>query len=273
MLINSKKRITIMRHLIISSLGLLLVQRLAAEPELKGTATELAAHLASIPGAVVITAEGEANAQADKATITLRVVTEGKGLQPAIKANQEVRTRLVSLLKERGVSEDQIKGSRFSSTPKHSVFSEKAKGYRVENQLKVTVLDDREFQAVALAADALPEIHYAGIEFDHSDKERLKGKAVAQACDRALNEKKVYEEKLGVKLAVKRFSTLNNPTPADLRRANPDFEKTATITGIVSDPAFRGTIHALEQREDSTSLFGEISAKVLVTFEFVVESR
>jgi len=246
---------------------------LYAEPELKGTATELAAHLASIPGSVIITAEGEANAQADKATITLRAVTEGKGLQPAIKANQEVKNRLVSLLKERGVSEDRIKASRFSSTPKHSVFSDKAKGYRVENQLKVTVLDDQEFQAVALAADALPEIHYAGIEFDHSDKEHLKVKAVAQACDRALNEKRVYEEKLGVKLAVKRFSTLNNPTSADLRRSSPDFEKPATFTGILSDPAFRVQLHALEQREDSTSLFGEISVKVLVAFEFVVESK
>jgi len=67
-----------MRHLIIGSLGLLLVQGLSAEPELKGTAIELAARIASIPGAVVITAEGEANAQADKATTTLRVVTEGK---------------------------------------------------------------------------------------------------------------------------------------------------------------------------------------------------
>src|SRR5262245_26656056 len=73
---NLKKRITIMRHLITLSLGLFLVQGLSAEPELKGSPAELAAYLASVHRPVVIVADGEANAQADKATITLRVVTE-----------------------------------------------------------------------------------------------------------------------------------------------------------------------------------------------------
>jgi uncharacterized protein YggE len=157
-LINLKKGKTPMRHVITISLGLLFIQRLSAEPELKGSATELAAYLASLPKPVVITAEGEAKAQADKATITLRVVTDGRGLQPTIKANQEGKNRLVSFLKERGVSEDRIQSSRFSSTPKHGLFSDKAKSYRVENQLKVSVLDDKEFQALALAADEFSEI-------------------------------------------------------------------------------------------------------------------
>ncbi len=263
-----------MRNFITISLGLLLIQRLSAEPELKGSPAELTTYLANLPKAAVITAEGEAKAQADKATITLRVVTDGRGLQPAIKANQEARSRLVSILKERGVPEDRIQSSRFSSTPKQGLFSDKARSYRVENQLKVTVLDDKEFQAVALAADAIPEIHYAGIEFDPSDKEGLKGKAISQACERALNEKKVYEEKLGVKLVLKRFSTLDHPIPSDLRRAaNPEGDKTMTFTGILADPSFRAQLHALEQPEDAASLFGEVSAKVLVAFEFVVETK
>ena len=177
-----------MRHLITIGFGLPLVQRLSAEPELKGSPTELASYLANIPRLVLITAEGEANAQADKATITLRVVTDGRGLQPTIKANQEVRNRLLSFLKKRAVPEDRIKSSRFSSSPKHSVFSDKAKSYRVENQLKITVLDDNQFQAVALAIDAISEVHYVGIEFDDSNKEQLKAKAVTQACERALSE-------------------------------------------------------------------------------------
>jgi len=57
------------------------------------------------------------------------------------------------------------------------------------------------------------------------------------------------------------------------RAAYPEFEKTATFTGILSDPAFRTSLHALEQREDSASLFGEISVKVLITFEVAVESK
>ena len=263
-----------MRSLITIGLGLLLIRGLAAEPELKGSATELAAYLATLPKPAVITAQGEVKVQADKATISLRVVTDARGLQPAIKANQEGKSRLVSILKEHGIPEDRIQSSRFSSTPKQGLFSDKAKSYRVENQLKVTVLDDKEFQAVALAADSLSEIHYVGIEFEHSDKESLRSKAIAQACGRALNEKKVYEEKLGVRLALKGFSTINELTRPGLRGATaPEVDKTMTYTGILSDPSFRMSLHAPEQREDSASLFGEVSAKVIVTLEFVVESK
>ncbi len=142
----------------------------------------------------------------------------------------------------------------------------------MDNQLQVTVHDDKGFQAVALAVDTLSEIRYVGIEFEHSDKENLKGKAIAQACERALLEKKVYEEKLGVKLVPRRFSTLSDPTPADLRRAaKSESEKIPYVSGILSDPSYRMQTHALEQREDSVALFGEISAKVLVTIEFSVE--
>ena len=117
-------------------------------------------------------------------------------------------------------------------------------------------------------------VHKSVSEFSTSDKESLRGKAIAQACERALNEKKVYEEKLGVRLALKGFSTINDLTRPGLRGATtPEVDKTMTYTGILSDPSFRMPLPALEQREDSASLFGEVSAKVMVTLVFVVESK
>jgi hypothetical protein len=129
----------------------------AAEPELKGAPSELTAYLAGVPKIVSVTGDGEATAQADRATIMLRVATEHKSLQEAFRANQELRGKVADLLKDRGLAADQIKAARFSSTPKYGVFSDKAKSYRVANQVTITVRNENEFQAVAAAVDKWPD--------------------------------------------------------------------------------------------------------------------
>ena len=143
-----------MRPITATSLGLLLIQPLSAEPELKGSAGELAAYLATVPRTVSVTGESELKVQADRAVIGLKVTTENKSLQDALRNNQEIRTKMANLLKDRGLSPDRIQGSRFSSTPKYGLFGEKAKSYRVENILKIMVHDDKEFQATAHLVDA-----------------------------------------------------------------------------------------------------------------------
>ncbi len=172
-----------MRHVITVSLGLLLIQRLSAEPELKGSPTELATYLAGLPKTVSVAGESELKLSADRALISLRVSTEHKSLQDALRANQEIRSKIFNSLRDRDVPGDRIQASKFSSTPKYGMFSEKAKSYRVENIVKVIVRDEKEFQAVAHLVDAFAEVQYLGIEFDHSEKEGLKNKALAQALD------------------------------------------------------------------------------------------
>src|SRR5437899_4742564 len=195
-----------MRHVFAISLGLLLIQRLSAEPELKGSPAELATYLASLPKTVSVTGESEVKVQADRAVINLKVTTENKSLQEALRVNQEIRNKMLNSLKERDISADRIQASKFSSTPKYGMFSDKAKSYRVENIIKITVSDEKQFQATAHLVDTLPEVEYLGIDFEHSDKEALKKKAVAQALDDAFDHAKVYEQRLAVRLVPKGFS-------------------------------------------------------------------
>src|SRR6266853_1270437 len=168
--INLKKGKTTMRHVITISFGLLLIQRLSAEPELKGSPTELAAYLAGLPKTVSVAGESEVKLSADRALISLRVSTEHKSLQDALRANQEVRNKILNSLRDRDIPGDRIQASRFSSTPKYGIFSDKAKSFRVENIIQVVVRDEKEFQAVAHLVDAFAEVQYLGIDFQHSDK-------------------------------------------------------------------------------------------------------
>ena|SRR2546430_5048326 len=108
-----------MRHVFAISLGLLLIQRLSAEPELKGSPAELATYLASLPKTVSVTGESEVKVQADRAVINLKVTTENKSLQEALRVNQEIRNKMLNSLKERDISADRIQASKFSSTPKY----------------------------------------------------------------------------------------------------------------------------------------------------------
>ena len=174
-----------------------------AEPELKGSPSELAEYLKNVPKTVTVTGESEVKVEADKATVSLRVRTENKSFQESLRLNQGVRSKVIAFLNERGVMPDKIQAAKLSSMPKYGVFSDKIKTYTVENVLKITVRDEKEFQAVASAADGWPEVHYDGAEFEHSNKQEMKMKALRQACENASARKKVFEDALGVSPASK----------------------------------------------------------------------
>ena len=63
----------------------------SAEPEIKGTATELAQYLNAIPKLVTVTGEAEVRVPAHRAVLSLRVITENRSLQEAFRMNLEVR--------------------------------------------------------------------------------------------------------------------------------------------------------------------------------------
>ncbi len=259
-----------MRLIIAATLGLFIIQPLSAEPELKGSPAELAAHLANLPKTVGVAGESEVKVQADRAIVALKVTTENKSLQEALRANQEIRGKILNSLKDRGISPERIQASKFSSTPKYGLFGEKAKSYRVENILKVTVHEDKEFQATALLVDTLAEVQYQGIDFEHSDKDALKKKTLVQALDDAMATKKVYEERLGVRLTAKGVSqsavarTLPQRPPVYYDKA---FSQVAGKSGYAQPSAEASAI------EEIGSLFGEIVFTGRVVIDYVVEAK
>jgi uncharacterized protein YggE len=203
---------------VLVAVGTFVIQ-LHAEPELKGSSAELSAYLTSVPKTVSIVGESEVKVTADRALIALKVVTENKSLQEANRANEEIRAKIIKTLGEHGIPADRVKPSKFSSTPKYGVFKEKAKSYLIENIVRITAQDEKEFQAVSSLVDTMSEVRYDSVEFESADKEGLKNRALAEAIDKAGQKKKLYEEKLGVKLSPKQFNeALTLPTPLPMAR-------------------------------------------------------
>jgi len=174
-----------------------------AEPEIKGSPSELKTYLSGLPGTVQILGEGEIKATADRAIISLRIDNENKSLAEAIKLNQTTRTKLAAFLKEQGIGVDRIQPAPFSSTQKTKVFSDKVKSHKVSTLIKITTHNEQEFQAVTKSVDQFDEVTYVQAEFEHSDKDTLKTRASEKACDDAERQKRAYEEKLAVKLVAK----------------------------------------------------------------------
>lgn len=195
-----------MRSILAAVIVLSLTGVVCAEPSLTGTASELANYLSAVPQSVAVTGKAEIKVAADRAVLTLKVITEDKTLTGALKKNQGIRNDVKTSLEKGGIAADRIKGSRFSSTPNYGLWSDKVRSYKVENIITVKVSDEGEFQLVAAELDKHPEMTYLGMTFERSDQTELKQKAIAQACEAAVAKVKLFEEKLGVKLTTVAFS-------------------------------------------------------------------
>jgi len=256
---------------------LLAACHLFADTEIKGTPAELSTYLSGIPKTVVIAGEAEIRLPADKAIVSLKVSTESKALHETLRSNQEVRSKLVDFLQKQGIPADRVKASRFSSTPKFGLFGEKAKSYRVDNLVKVAVQDERELQIAASAVDSWSEVQFLGAEFEHMNKDALKSKAIAEACENAESRRKIFEEKLGFKLVPSRFSggAVSQRAPAMLGNypsTGYDTKRTPAHISTLSAglPASFGDVTAL--REDVSS-FGELIYTAEVTIEYEVKAK
>jgi uncharacterized protein YggE len=251
--------------------------------ELKGTPADLAMLLTNAPRFAQVTGEAELKVPADRAVLTVRITTSARELGAALRANQQVRTKFIGILSGQGIPADQVKASKFSSTEKYSVFSDKVKSHRVNNLLKVTAKSEKEFQIVADAIDNLSEATYLGADFERSDKEEMKAKAIGAACDNANQRKQVFEEKLGLKLTVRRFldpnaAVLVAPPGAPLVNPNRAYGFDWYLGTASGMPNYSGSVQtagtqAVAQRETEESGFGELTFRSRVTVEYLVEGK
>lgn len=257
-----------MRQLATIGFVLLFGFHAVAEPEIKGTATELAQFINGIPKTVAVTGEAEVRVPAHRAVLSLKVVTENKSLQEALRSNRELRGKLAAYLNGLNIPTDRIQASKFSSTPKYGIFSEKAKSYRVENVMRISVQDEKEFQDAAGAVGKWNEVQFGGVEFEYADKELQKQNAIAKACNNANQRKRIYEEKLGLNLRPVRFDegevAQRNISPANYGLAKGSaYESNSSPTPLSARFA----------TDESISSFGEMIYTARVTVEYAVQPK
>jgi len=232
-----------------------------AEPEIKGTASELAQFLNGASKTVAIGGESEVRVAASRAVLTVSAISENRSLQEALRANADVRTKVAAQLKQQGISGERIQSSKFSSTPKFGLFGDKAKSYRVENVMRISIQDEKEFRSAAGVVDAFAEVQYGGVEFEYADKESLKQKAIAQACANAGERKKIYEDQLGLKLSAVRFS---EGAVAESEAKPPASARKGEYSRISSGEWSSSSVH------EAVSSFGEMVFTARVTVEYSV---
>jgi len=245
-------------HLWLSALVLTPILALA-EPEIKGTPSELAQVINGIRKNIVISGEAEVRLPASRAIVNLTVVTENASLQEALRANADARARVSASLKQEGIAPEKIQAARFSSTPKFGLWGNKAKSYRVENAMRISVQEERELRSVAKVVDTMAEVSFAGVEFEYADRETAKAKAIAQACDQAESRKKIYEEHLNLQLTPVRFSedsVAANETTAPARRESDGYSLSRAST-----------------TEEAPSSFGEMVFTAKVAVEYLAATK
>lgn len=182
-----------------------LSQSVLAEPELKGTASELSQYLAEVPKTAVLTSTSELKIPADSAILRIRIETESSTLENAMQLNQNVRNAIEDRLAAKGIIKDRIMASSISTTSERDWLTKKTNSYNVKNFIKITIHNDNEFQEVAKLVDEYKDVYYVGIKLEHSDKEKIKLQALRKACESNLKKKAIYEDVFGVVLTVNTF--------------------------------------------------------------------
>lgn len=244
---------------------------LPAEPEIKGSPTELATYLGSVPGSIQLVGEGEVKVPSDRAVLSLRIDTEKKSLAEALKESQQVRVKLIKYLEEQKIRPESVKPAPFSAVPKVSVFSDKVKSYKLSTLVKVTTTNEAEFSAVAQAVDQISDVVFVQSEFEHSAKDSLSDQALREACDEVERQKRIYEEKLGVKLLPRNIQD-GNPAAGPIPGREYGDNTVYAVPGSSLGYASKAPSHTSEAAVTG-STFGELVFKARVTVQYAVERK
>lgn len=171
-----------------------------AQPELKGTPEELREFLHPEGRHVRIEGEAELKAYSDRAIVSLLITTEDRLLSKAIAANTELRETIAAQLTAEGIAANDIKSSRFSTSPQYGWFGDKPKTFEVVNRMAVRIATEAHLGAIAAVADANPEIDLSDLSFEHTKRDEFNQQVKMDALADVMKQKAHYEDALGLTL-------------------------------------------------------------------------
>lgn len=153
---------------------------------------------------VSLSATGAVKTTPDKVDITTGVTSEGQTARDALTKNTEAMTKVVDGLKAAGIKAKDIQTTNFSVSPiyekKKQGYAAFITGYRVSNQVHITVHDTKKLGKILDAVVNLGANKINSINFGVSEPEPLKDEARKQAVKNAIANAKLYAEAAGVEL-------------------------------------------------------------------------
>lgn len=177
-----------------------------AEPKLEGTPVELEKYLGGLDKTVMIQGTAETRSSSNKAIIHIVVETESVTLEKALQDNSLIRLRVRAQLKKAGISEENVRGSRFSSTPEYGFFGDEPKSYKVKNSLAIVVMSEEQMIKVASISDKEKNVRYISSKADVGDRLVIRAKLLRDALKSVKTKADIYQDQLGLKLTPISFS-------------------------------------------------------------------
>lgn len=176
---------------------------------------------------ITVSATGSVEAAPDLARVQTGVIVEGETAAQALAGNSAAMGKLISGLKESGIEPKDIQTSQFRVEPRYTNPRDgqapQINGYRVVNEVQVTV---REVSKLGSILDALVKLganQMNGLSFEVSKAETLKDDARKAAIDNALRRAKLLAAAAGAEvgdvISISEEVAHGGPRPFTMARA------------------------------------------------------
>ena len=249
------------KHLTLLVLSLLPAFSIAA-PELSGSPGELSHYLLDQKKIINIHGDAELKIETDTAIVAIAVKTKASQLEDALQENEDIRNDLHQILQQAGIGKENIKASKFSSTPNYSWYKDKPSSYEVNNEIKISIHNETQLQAIAKLVDKRKEIFLGSTEHLDSNEQYNKLKALETALDNIQDKRKLYEKKLGIQLKPIRISNQHSYGEPIQPRARLLRQKQFSAISPVAESI---------EAEDHSHSFDSIVYRANAVVEFLVE--
>lgn len=180
------------------------VATMVAAAAILSAETSMAADSDKMDRTVSVSASASVTAEPDIAQISSGVVTEADSAKDAMGRNSVVMIKLIDGLKAAGIQPKDIQTTTLNVEPRYTQPKDgrvaTINGYRVVNQVRLTVRDVKRLgdvldQAIALGANQINHI-----AFDIANPEMLKDEARKQAMENARRRGELYAKAAGGQL-------------------------------------------------------------------------
>ncbi len=188
-------------------------------------ATALALPALAAEKLVTVTGQGTIAVAPDSAMIRIGVTSQGKTAKEASDTNAKQMTAVMAAIKNSGIAERDIQTSRLSLQPQYENKGGTTHllGFRVTNQVTVTIHDIGRLPAILDRAIAAGANEMSGIEFVVSGQSKLldqaRDAAIADAHRKAALYAKAAGAKLGRVVAITEQGASAPPRPLAAMRA------------------------------------------------------
>lgn len=188
-------------------------------------------------GAITVIGRGEAFGEPDQANVSVGVEIFAKTVEEATSENQAILDRIMEALEEEGIAAEDIQTSNYSlwAEQRHNEEGfQGITGYRVSNQVNVTVRDINSLGVVLAAVTEAGANSIHGVHFSVSDPAALEAKARALAMEDARARAQELSGLAGLELgAAKLISEIIGQPPIMPMRAGADF---AIAESAIAEP-------------------------------------